>query len=526
MCSSTRIFLLIMLSGCSLEGPKLGSCPTLLYPTELITGITPQETMVLLFDRPVSLMDSAVHLVKARDAGYCTPACTGSCAGGRCFIPEVDEAFLSDASSGQLTNSRQAATTPVEAWTSVDRLFVRPALGSFTPETVYQLVLTPRILDAKGMPLRDPDGTPRAFALTLLVGPETRFGPDLILRYPDLGARRIPLNLSWLILESSEPLGHLPSLSLALYAPKEGELIPLELERRSICGETAADCLILHPGSSLQPERSYSLKVLTDTTLPSGGLLPSWVEQPWFTTGEITWAFPITLSEPETGEVTGCFHVSWEASGEALYDLVLENGAVDRRFFGLRGPFETAVTHSKAFRLRAQGVDGSVVTTRWFEPSSQTISPGVVITEVYANPVGAEPTQEYIEIQNAGPACVDLEGWRITDDLEEEGDLLPSYTLAPGARALIVGSTFRQTLEDPFPEDPQQLISLANGLVKGGMGNSGEPLYLFDSGGTLSSRYGGWGDFTGRDGQSMVRTMSMACDIPESWSFSTPSPGQ
>ncbi len=112
--------------------------------------------------------------------------------------------------------------------------------------------------------------------------------------------------------------------------------------------------------------------------------------------------------------------------------------------------------------------------------------PLVSITEVRADPIGAEPRQEYVEVWNASAEPIDLAGFALSDSPNTIGDVISdSYRLAPGVRALLVPDNF-----DPEDRGPQHrdapippglmLIRLDRSLGAGGLSNSGEPLFLRD----------------------------------------------
>jgi hypothetical protein len=113
--------------------------------------------------------------------------------------------------------------------------------------------------------------------------------------------------------------------------------------------------------------------------------------------------------------------------------------------------------------------------------------PLVSITEIRADPIGAEPRQEYVEVWNAGPEPIDLAGFTLSDSPSTIGDMISdSHRLAPGVRALLVPDNFDP--EDRGPESRDalvppgvMLIRLDRSLGAGGLSNSGEPLFLRDS---------------------------------------------
>jgi hypothetical protein len=148
--------------------------------------------------------------------------------------------------------------------------------------------------------------------------------------------------------------------------------------------------------------------------------------------------------------------------------------------------------------------------------------PHVVITEVLANPLGAEPDQEWIEIYNDGLAPADLTG-HVLADLGGTTPLPPAI-LEPGAFALIVNETFVEDDEiDPAPAPGTALLHVAK-LGKDGLKNDGEPVKLLDAGGTAISRFPM--SPKPKPGQSVARVTPSAPDgVASSFAVSTPTPG-
>jgi hypothetical protein len=112
--------------------------------------------------------------------------------------------------------------------------------------------------------------------------------------------------------------------------------------------------------------------------------------------------------------------------------------------------------------------------------------PHVVLNEVLADALGAEPAQEWIEIVNDGSVAVDLSGMTLAD---AGGNVaLPAAPLEPGGFALLVREDFRAEDQDPaLAEDV--LVVRVPVLAKNGLGNSGEALALHDASGALLSRF-------------------------------------
>jgi hypothetical protein len=138
----------------------------------------------------------------------------------------------------------------------------------------------------------------------------------------------------------------------------------------------------------------------------------------------------------------------------------------------------------------------------------------VAITEVLADPAGAEPDQELVEIANLGSVALDLSGWMIDDNGDLNGDLLPDGAiLEPGQVAILVGPNFDPSAtEDPAPDPAALIIYLSSSIGSNGLKNSEvEPVELYDGNSGLVSRYAGqMGDPV--EGRSAYR---IAAELPD-----------
>lgn len=113
----------------------------------------------------------------------------------------------------------------------------------------------------------------------------------------------------------------------------------------------------------------------------------------------------------------------------------------------------------------------------------------VVLNEVMANPLGPEPSQEWVELTNDGLVEAELGGMVLSD--VGGAVALPPATLAPGAFALVVPEDF--VLEDGLdPGVPEDVLLLrVPKLGKGGLANGGEPLVLRSELGAVLSAFPG-----------------------------------
>ena len=156
-------------------------------------------------------------------------------------------------------------------------------------------------------------------------------------------------------------------------------------------------------------------------------------------------------------------------------------------------------------------------------------SPWLAITEVLPNPVGAEPTQEFVEIANLGDGRVALGGWSLED--ESGGPLLPEGTaLEAGEVGLFVPDDYDPGgAGDPPPSSDARIVRVGRAIGTMGLRNSGECVYLVDPDGeTISSYPNSRGALP--DGVSAVRSPANSPeDDEDAWGESGeegPTPGR
>lgn len=147
--------------------------------------------------------------------------------------------------------------------------------------------------------------------------------------------------------------------------------------------------------------------------------------------------------------------------------------------------------------------------------------PRFVLNEIYANPVGEEPEQEWIEIVNAGSASGDLSACTFQDIGGEVA--LPPAWIGPGAFVVVVNSTFDPASEyDPAPAGSATVLTVEK-LGKNGLSNSGEPTKLVCDDGTVSRAPA---EPKPKPGMSLARVTPGAPDPdPSSFELASPTPG-
>lgn len=181
--------------------------------------------------------------------------------------------------------------------------------------------------------------------------------------------------------------------------------------------------------------------------------------------------------------------------------------------------------------LRVTDRAGNLVETGAGSVDLPPDTPSLVITEVLANPAGAEPGQEFVELRNVGDVELSLAGLRLEDS--KGADVLPEATLAAGAYALVVPSTFDPgSPRDVPPRAGTLMVPVDTRLGSDGLSNTGEVVRLRMPGtGTepLISIYGGWVDVSAASaaGKSAHRLVDASCDHPTAWTKPprVPTPG-
>jgi hypothetical protein len=142
----------------------------------------------------------------------------------------------------------------------------------------------------------------------------------------------------------------------------------------------------------------------------------------------------------------------------------------------------------------AQSLVGSVITEAGDEISfavefhTGAARPRWVLNEVLANPLGAEPAQEWVELVNASAAPANLSGLSLSDAGGQV--LLPDVVVEPGEHVVLVSDAFGDSIQgQDVPFEPSVRLVRLPQLGKSGLSNSGEPLELRSADGGVLSRF-------------------------------------
>lgn len=205
---------------------------------------------------------------------------------------------------------------------------------------------------------------------------------------------------------------------------------------------------------------------------------------------------PLTCSDLEVQVGRACLLVDDDRLAlrtpleASLWGISINDGAA--RVVATSGAFPitiTGLTPASTQAIRADVVSLTrAIEHHELEVTTSAAHPHLVINEVYANSVGAEPDQEWVELFNSGTVPVSLEDF-VLRDVGGETALPEGIALAPGAFALIVNEGFDETPSYDVPPAPgAQLVRVAK-LGKNGLSNSGEPLELVYLGGQTEDAF-------------------------------------
>lgn len=352
---------------------------------------------------------------------------------------------------------------------------------------------------------------------------------------PPTGAADIATNLASVIVRFPEPVAAGDGPAVVLQPAGPGEPLALELGAETPC---SAKCYAFIPSGPLAPTTAYTVKV------PAGGLqfldgkpVPAG-DAGAFTTAPAADTFAPRIEAFTMQIAGGCATVHVVADEQVRAQIVLSSGSGDSTLscpsVGLAVDFSQRLPallgsdpHGRAI-ARVSDRSGNQGTSAPLSFDWPAPVPGVVISEVLANPAGSETTQEFVELFNASEAAVDLAGWTIED--KSGKDVLPEGILMPGAFALVVAESYDPADgKDPAPAQGTLLVRVSGRIGSDGLSNSGELVHLVSPGGQIVSQYGGWVDVsaTAWSGRSTKRASTEVCDAVDAWSKapSSPTPG-
>jgi hypothetical protein len=351
---------------------------------------------------------------------------------------------------------------------------------------------------------------------------------------PPSGSANLPTNLATIVVRFSEEVQAAGADLPFLLRPSTGDGLPLPLGAAVPC---EARCYQLVPGGVLAPSTQYTLEAVPGALLFLDGKPTPGGSAGSFTTGAQADLFAPRIEAFMVQSNEGCLSVHVVADESVRADIVVT--ALDGQ--AAMATDHVAATLDLVERLpdlpagvRAEAVL-HVVDRAGNSADSAPVAidlpprlPALVITEVLANPVGSENTQEFVEIYNAGSETQALGGLFLAD--KAGSDALPEMLLPAGAYAVVVPEAYNPADgKDPAPRDGTLIVRVPGRLAGDGLANTGEPVRLLNAGGFVISQYGGWVDVsaTAWSGKSVKRASPQSCDGPDAWTKapSSPTPG-
>lgn len=523
-----------------LAGPRV-LASTLSRPRNVEVPVLPAITIDL--SEPVDPASVRVALVPWEEVGRCdlTPVCAAEdsrCERGRCQRDPLTAADLK-----RLTDAAPDGAVPLHAPVLEDspagpatRLVVAPR-RALQPRARHSLVLVLR--DRSGAPLVDDDGLAGVWRRDLVTADEGSAGPEARLVAPPSGATGVPPNLARVATEFARPVALEPGAELTL-AAADGGVVRL-VDPEPCPGWVPGLCLRWRPEGQVVSDMSYR---------PGGGTLRDMLGRPAVPPAALTWfqaagepdlAAP-ALADAELRAVGPCLHASFTASEPVQATLTLA-GRSDAAAGGpgpvhlalrLAGPTPGAPVTAT---LRVEDLAGNAserALVAVLEDSPEL--PPLGLAELLANPRGAEPAQEFVELADlrsdgpprawSGLVLADLSVDALRLALAEgdlPGDPLPTFSTRPGERVLVVAAGYDPADgADPAPAPGTALVRVDASLGAGGLKNAGEPLALYavvDGGEpTLISSYGNYiaTGAAAHAGRSVVADPA-ACDLARAW---------
>lgn len=401
-----------------------------------------------------------------------------------------DAELLGDFSDEPLRKSTLERVVPCSAAVSAATLIFEP-LSALIANQTYTFILSGWTRSARGRLLFS---NKQPWTQVLRVSGAENAGAQLLDSWPADGAYHVPPNLSVLAVHFD---GELSADLPVQLEHATGELVDITAEQVPCThiGWPTGFCVALHPTSELVASSTYRIRVSEDFLDSTGAPIG-----PWTATFQTAPArdesppqlLPLPCYKDETGQFGACLSVTdmsinvraqanesvrafWRTE---LGDTCSVANRGELRFEQSGFAAQTLVRTTLELYDAANNQAVYVLELRTSEPLAT-----VTITEVQLDPAGPEPYQEYVELFNFGTSQVNLEGFRLADSPDAEGDTFDSpFLLPPQTRILVVADRFDPLHRADIPVPPGVfLIRIGTSLASGGLSNSGESLFLRDA---------------------------------------------
>lgn len=496
--------------------------------------VSTTPTLELRFSRPMdplTLTTASVVLVAHRRGGVCEVdlACdpAAQCVEGICQQEVVDAGWLKDLSHPPLSDSRLALTVPLslELNERGDRALVTPGVR-LEPDRLHTLLIAPTLRDLRGNRLAANAVVRHEF----LTDDGSRAKPRPQLVWPTDGDVAVPTNLYSVVFRFDKKVEGVSRETVFLVG-SDGQRVGADIaEEVPLCDSwPPGECYALRPWKWLEPRTTYTLTF-------AGGIWDSIGQVPLisgplrFATGANPDHVAPQLSHLQQLHADQCLALNFQPDERVEVAISLASTS-ELSVVASEGRHEVA--------LRTRGIWGwQTVDIRLADLSGNAtlyryglhlpMLPRISISEVMANPSGAEPAQEWVEVYNDENSPIDVGGWTLDDNDDGQGvNTLPSAVIQPRNFALVVGPKFRlQDMKGPLPPPETLIIRLGETLGSQGLANGGETLALRDRLGRLVSLAAARA--ASGDGRSTERVPLGSCNLADNWRTSPddgPSPG-
>jgi hypothetical protein len=317
-------------------------------------------------------------------------------------------------------------------------------------------------------------------------------GASLAEAWPAAEQRNVPPNLSRALLRFDGFLGSAPNLRVLETGPDREQPIQVTMQRCGELGLPEGHCVWVVPEAPLAPNARYELAIDGPLQDASGAKLT--LESVFFETAAAPDERAPSLSQAlcaldELSERGACLLL-----GEDRLDL--RATADEPVFVELLAPpvGAAALAFSEPFALALAGLSPEgcaflrltdLAGHRSEEAACYRLPDDLAtltIDEVRADPLGAEPAQEYVELLNFGAHPVDMTGFWLSDDAYAQGLPIDApQRVEPGQRVLLVGPEFdRSAMQDGALPAALTVVRLGRSLS---LANQGARLFLRDAAG-------------------------------------------
>jgi hypothetical protein len=395
------------------------------------------------------------------------------------------------------TSKKQIVPSSIRMKSSLEFMLI--PLELLEEYTRYSVILSKAIRSQTGLPLSGPDGIESEFIYSFETGSMKDSPAVPSLKRPLNNEKEVPINICEIIIEFSKPLPFELKDKVHLYynqQPIKGKVV------------SSGNGLI----ASFQPlQELFPLKkhfILFDllqekvSSLVYRQLSFKTSKSADYSPPEIS---PITCSPCEEKVENLCIdildkkvNIRWKTDELSISGvMILEKDKIVKEIKNNNLNFEhvflieASLKKEYKFRVYSMDIACNVREQGPFSFKLEEDSRPVIISEILFNPRGAEPAQEFIEIQNIGSKPLSLDGWMIDDNGDKNGDIIETTELIfEGGYGVIIGEKYN--LNSPVDSgifESAVILRVKGSLGSSGLRNDGETVELYDPFGRAVSCY-------------------------------------